>query len=244
MTPPRKLDYDDVAGAYAQHRRPDLHLVEELRAGGNISVASRVLEVGCGSGNYSAELERATGAACWGVDPSRAMLAAARQRSRECRFFLGSAESLPFAADEFDFAFSVDVVHHVADRTAYFNECRRVLRNGAWLCTATDDESSIRDRLHSQYFPDTVEVEIERYSSLASLSSAMTAAGFVETTESRLEQPYDVTDSRPYRDKAFSSLHLIPEPAFRRGLEQLERDLRAGSVRGIARHVLLWGRKA
>jgi len=58
-----------------------------------------------------------------------------------------------------------------------------------------------------------------------------------------VEEPFEIADARPYRDKAFSSLHLIPEEAWRAGLERLEQALARGPIRGASRYACLWGRK-
>jgi hypothetical protein len=71
----------------------------------------------------------------------------------------------------------------------------------------------------------------------------MEQAGFLELTEETVEFAYPLTDLGPFRAKAFSCLHLIPEVAYRRGLERLERDVQAGPISAVSRYLLLWGRK-
>ena len=83
-------------------------------------------------------------------------------------------------------------------------------------------------------------VELERYPPPARLHEALARAGFDEFREQRAEWRVVVDDIGPFRDKALSSLHLIPEDAFRRGLERLERDL---PLEAVDRKVLLWSRK-
>jgi hypothetical protein len=58
-----------------------------------------------------------------------------------------------------------------------------------------------------------------------------------------VEFPYLLTDIQAYHDKAFSSLHLIAEEAFERGIERLERDLGTGPIPCVSRYLLLWGTK-
>jgi hypothetical protein len=123
-------------------------------------------------------------------------------------------------------------------------ESFRVLRPGGTLCIGTEDGAIIRGRLHSHYFPETVAVEAVRYPPIALLREAMTDAGFTNPREQRLATPYEVFSSGPYRDKAFSSLHLISDDAHRRGVARLERDLEAGPISWTARHLLLWGTRA
>ena len=67
------------------------------------------------------------------------------------------------------------------------------------------------------------------------------AAGLLELAEHQVEFPFQLTDAQAYRDKAFSSLHLIREEAWRRGLERMEEDLRSGPLPCMSRHALIWG---
>lgn len=210
---------------------------------GRIEASSRVLEIGSGTGNYVRALNAATGASCWGVDPSAGMLDVARRRAAEVRFVQGAAEALPFAEAQFDFAFSVDVIHHVSDAAAYFVEAFRVLAPRRTLTTVTDDSETVRGRVHAHYFPEVIGVELARYPSLRSLRTAMRAAGFEDVRVSDPESAYQISDSAAYAERAFSSLHLIPEAAFVHGLRRLDADLQRGPIQAVTRRVLLSGVK-
>lgn len=238
------IDYDRAAAEYAQHRQVHPEVLRSLVVDSGLDGGSTMLEVGCGTGNYVLALEQQVGPACWGVDPSEGMLTQARARSGGVRFLPGRAERLDFLSGFFDLVFSVDVVHHVEDRRAFFGEAYRVLKNGGRLCTVTDSESIIRRRQPlAVYFPETVPVELERYPRIAQLRSLMEGAGFGALSEEMVEFPYELTELQPYRDKAFSSLHLISEEAFQRGIKRLEQDLRAGPIPCVSRYTLIWGRK-
>ena len=107
----------------------------------------------------------------------------------------------------------------------------------------TDDEDTIRSRLHATYFPEIVAVELARYPGPARIRAGLAAAGFEQVTEEKTESRLVVTDATPHRDRAFSSLHLIPEESFRRGLERLERDLARGPLEEISRKLVVRARK-
>lgn len=240
----RVIEYDHIALEYARHRQVHTEVLGGLVARGGISSGSRVLEVGCGTGNYIAAIQAATDCSCWAIDPSEEMLAAARSGSGSVAFRLGRAERLEFEPGSFDLVFSVDVIHHVDDHPGYFREVYRVLKLGGLVCTVTDSEWMIRHREPlAVYFPETVDVDLRRYPRIAALRAFMQEAGFGEIEEHIAELPYEIEDSRAYGARAFSALHLISQSGFEEGLRRMERDLEAGPISGVSRYVLLWGMK-
>jgi ubiquinone/menaquinone biosynthesis C-methylase UbiE len=238
------IEYDQIALEYARHRQVHPGVLDGLAARSGVRSGSRVLEVGCGTGNYIAAIQAATGCSCWAIDPSEEMLAAARGGSPGVTFQLGRAERLEFDSGSFDLVFSVDVIHHVDDHPAHFGEVYRVLKPRGLVCTVTDSEWMIRHREPlAVYFAETVDVDLRRYPRVAALCASMQEAGFHEVEEHTVELPYEVEDSQAYRDRAFSALHLISRNGFEDGLRRMERDLEAGPIVGVSRYVLLWGSK-
>ncbi len=116
------IDFNRMAREYAKHREVHPEVLKSLLANSGIGSSSKVLEVGCGTGNYIVALQEASGASCWGIDPSVEMLAQATKRRARIDLRLSSANRLDLPQDFFDLVFSVDVVHHVAGRLAYFQE--------------------------------------------------------------------------------------------------------------------------
>lgn len=238
------IDYDKISSEYARHRQVHPEVLRGLLSAGDVGPASKVLEVGCGTGNYILALESLAHCSCWGIDPSEQMLSRAREQSRKINFQLGKAESIDFPQDFFDLVFSVDVIHHMDNHLAYFQGAYRVLKAGGKACTVTDSEWIIRHRQPlAIYFPETVEVDLDRYPRITELRETMERVEFGEITENIVEFAHPLTDIQAYRDKAFSSLHLISEEAFQRGIERMERDLRAGPIQYVSRYLLLWGVK-
>jgi ubiquinone/menaquinone biosynthesis C-methylase UbiE len=242
MAQSQGVDYDRDAGEYAAHRRVHSGVFRELSGRAGMGCEFRVLEVGCGTGNYASALAGRFGLMAYGLDPSTGMLMHARAHLEPVNWLQGRAESPGFARGAFDLVFSVDVIHHIADKAAFYREVARLLRPGGWVCTVTDSAEIIRCReILSGYFPETVELELGRYPRITQLEAWMAAAGLADPKAVTVEAPYEVTSSQPFRDKAYSSLHLISEDAWQAGLARLERDLRLGPVRGIARYACLWG---
>jgi ubiquinone/menaquinone biosynthesis C-methylase UbiE len=237
------MDYNLLAEDYARHRAVHPLVLKGLAEEGSIKRESRVLEVGCGTGNYILALQDSTGCTAWGIDPSEGMLAKTG-RAGAVQFRQGLAEKLDFPEAIFDLVFSVDVIHHVSGRAAFIREAFRVLQPGGKLCTVTDSEWIIRNRRPlSVYFPETVEMELQRYPKIADLRSLMEGAGFGGLDEETVEFAYERTEIEGFRARAYSSLHLIPEEAFQRGLRRLEQDLRAGPIPCVSYYLMLWGKK-
>lgn len=238
------MDYDPLAESYAAHRRAHPALALRLVEVGGVGPLSRVLEIGCGTGNHVWAVAGAAGCRAWGVDPSRAMLAHARCNAPGVLWMVGVAEALPLPSARMDLAFMVDVLHHLRDPAQAFHEAHRVLRPGGAFCVATDSHAIIRGRRPlSVYFPETVPIELARYAPLDRVERWMRGAGFEETGCEEVATPFLLTDASMYRARAFSALRLIGEDAFRRGLARLEHDLRRGPVACEVRYVLLHSRR-
>jgi ubiquinone/menaquinone biosynthesis C-methylase UbiE len=238
------VDYDGIASDYARHRQVHPEVLRGLVSTSGVDCDSKVLEVGCGTGNYVRAVQRLVGCQCWGIDPSEGMLSKAGAQSGRVHLKLGRAENIDFLPDFFDLVFSVDVIHHVEDRSVYYREASRVLMDGGKLCTVTDSEWIIRHRQPlSVYFPETVEPELDRYPRILELRELMGQAGFSAMSEELVEFSYQLTDIRAYQDKVYSALHLIPADGFQRGIMRMEGDLRAGPIPCVSHYALLWGTK-
>src|SRR5579863_3769934 len=127
---------------YAQWRASGIGSITEhlqrrliLSLLGDVS-GRRILDVGCGDGDLALELRR-RGAIVTGIDTSADMIEAAKVRAaREnvnVEFQVGSAESIPFAAERFDAVVAVTILCFVADAPPVFREIARVLRPGGRL---------------------------------------------------------------------------------------------------------------
>ncbi len=95
-----------------------------------------MLEIGCGDGDLTVMLAK-RGATVTAIDLSSEMIEAARVRAAregaESDFHVGTARSLPFAAEQFDIVIAVAVLCFVSDATAIYKEIARVIRPGGRL---------------------------------------------------------------------------------------------------------------
>ncbi len=237
-------DYNDLAHDYAQHRRAEPIVVAALIAGGDVGPATRVLEVGCGTGNYIGAIAAQTGCSANGVDVSTEMLAFARRRCPGVALTECPAERLALPDGAQDFVYSVDAIHHFASTRAFFREAARVLAPGGRIASVTHSAALLRvGAVLSRYFPETIEANIARYPPPGQLRDEMASAGFAEIEESVVEFAV-VTDGSVYANKADSTLHLISDEAYERGMARLNDDLAKGPVEGIRRYLVITGTKS
>jgi len=88
--------------------------------------ARRVLDLGCGTGFFLAELEHQRPGAV-GLDISHEMLQVSEQYVPGARVITADAETLPFADRSFDTIFCKGCLHHTRDHIAFLENCRRAL---------------------------------------------------------------------------------------------------------------------
>ena len=86
------------------------------------------LELGCGKGLYTRELEK-SGATIAPIDISWDLLHAAKTSGSKSGYHVGDAHRMPFRDETFDAVVGVSVLHHL-EVDPVLGECRRVLKPG------------------------------------------------------------------------------------------------------------------
>lgn len=94
--------------------------------------AKRILDLGCGTGFFLAELEAGHPGSI-GLDISHEMLKVSGQYVPDARLVTGDAEKLPFAPGCFDVVFCKGSLHHTRDHVGFLRNCRQALREDGVL---------------------------------------------------------------------------------------------------------------
>ena len=115
-------------------------LNEVMLENSGIRSGSRVLDLGCGNGNTSLWLCRATGASVTGIDLSgvridnaNESLAQIPELAGKVDFHKASATDLPFEDGRFTHVWSQATIYHVPDKTTTLQEAYRVLEPGGTM---------------------------------------------------------------------------------------------------------------
>lgn len=151
--PEPSMDYqqsfwDDWNSAHREDSRTEISLrqarvvLEWLARDGRRDL--RILEVGCGSGWFSAELCRFGSVTATDLSPK--VLDRARARYPAVTFVVGDFGSTPFAEGEYDVVVSLEVLSHVADQPAFMAKIASLLRPGGRLMLATQNRPVLQNR--------------------------------------------------------------------------------------------------
>ena len=242
------IDYDQISQIYDDVRQADLDLIHAFLEQLQFDAASRVLDIGCGTGNYTGLLQKVTGAELFGVDPSQGMLDRARRKNPQITFRQAEAASLPFSNGFFDFIYMTDVIHHIPDVAALFAEVHRVLKPCGSICVVTQSHQQIAARPIAQFFPGTIAADQRRYPDLPIIIQAGQQAGLAHagTVLSGVGDAIELDQAylELVRKKGYSMLHLISEQEYALGVTKLESRLQAGPFKAkSAGESLVWFKK-
>ena len=201
-TPGPSIVFDRAAGYYDATRGfpPGVEgRVAELfaRAGG-LGAASRVLEIGVGTGRIAVPLAAHTGRYT-GVDLSVPMLAQLRGKrgTLPIAAIRGDVSQLPFPAGRFDAVVGVHVFHLIPAWREALSEAARVLAPGGLLLHGGDDQSRgpvwqrWRDRVEERGVAPNVGVPRARIPSFPE-EEGWTPAGVHELSFTRRTRPREI----------------------------------------------------
>jgi len=220
---PARTAYDDELGDhFARHAdtspynaytdRPAM-----LALAGDVD-GQRILDVGCGAGQYAAEL-LSRGAKVVGIDGSATLLDHARRRLGDrAELHRHDAEDpLDFIDDaSFDGVVCALMLHHVANRRQLLGELRRVLRPGGWLLVSTTHPTADWRHFGGSYFADNwvdlplaggqMSIHYQRMT-LETFLGELLDAGF---SLERLVEPRPVPSLRDVDEAAYHKLRQSP----------------------------------
>ena len=187
-----------------------------------------ILDLGCGTGRFTAPLASRFSARVIGLDRAAKMLAVATQTLGDSGAVLvrGAAEALPFSRGSFDVVFLSMILHHIRSSPTALAEVWRVIKPGGKLLIRTTSIETMSSYLWASFFPEGARVEATRTLSRAAIRHLLCAQGFILDSEQVVVQLF-ARDLRDYCERiaqrALSSLQAIPDSAFRAGMHALRR---------------------
>src|SRR5688572_5459368 len=228
----KPVDYDGVAAAY-DRRYENRHYDGTralLRRFIGPAAGSTIVEVGCGTGHWLAELEGSADVIV-GVDLSWNMLERARTAAPSALLIRGDAGLLPLATACADRIYCVNALHHLRDPAGFLRECRRVLApDGAFLTIGLDPHAGTDDWWVYDYFPSALQLDRIRYPSRQRIREMLNAAGFDGVTTEVAELltgavSFEAARARGSIDRrATSRLMVISDAEYEAGVARLSEE--------------------
>jgi SAM-dependent methyltransferase len=157
-----------------------------------------------------------------GADPSAAdrMRREGRAAHREAR----ATDRCPLGSDSCDLVFISMVYHHLLPGPA-LGEIRRILRPGAHVMIRNPTRDSLDGFTYLRFFPEALAIDRTRMPSRDELVRACAAAGLAIRAHKIVRHLFAESHADYYRKvslRGLSSLRLISDEAFDRGLRDLE----------------------
>ncbi|MGH7780787.1 MAG: class I SAM-dependent methyltransferase [Candidatus Binataceae bacterium] len=186
-----------------------------------------ILDLGCGTGRFSAALANHFDARVIAIDPSEKMLAEARKKaSARVRFEQASGEELPLPDASVDLVFMSMVFHHFEHPNRAVKECRRVLRPNGTVCLRGGTAERSGAYAYVPFFARTREILNGTLQSQGFIESIFATAGFQLVAHELI--PSQAADNwNAYVEKlahrADSILIQLSDHEFEQGLAALRR---------------------
>jgi len=245
------VDYDEISKIYDDVREGDFVLINHFLQELPIDDDLKILDIGCGTGNYTDLFQRVTRARhyqVYGIEPAEGMIGKARPKNRHIVFQKAAAEDIPFEGNFFDFVFMTDVIHHISDIRKMFAETSRILKPQGKVCIVTQSHQQLEKRPIAQFFPGTVSVDQKRFPAIGDIIAAAQSERLTYLKQDVLFAGDAIELDTDYLDlvrkKGYSMLRLLTEQEYATGLIKLENALQNGSVQAKrAGETLVWFRK-
>ena len=232
------IDYDEVSRIYDTSRVANTETVEKLIELLHIGSDSVVLDMGCGTGNYTAALQRVARRVI-GIDSSIGMIEQAQAKFPELPLICGDVTTLPFRSGTFDAAFAIQVLHHVKEKELFLTETHRVLKKGACLAIDSCSHRQMCTFWDYHYFPKGLEVDLARIPDAEEIASLLEGTGFsnvgIEISYTNISAEHEKPDrylDKDYRD-GMSTFCLLSDEDIQLGCQKLREDIASGAIERI-----------
>ncbi|MFW9988551.1 MAG: class I SAM-dependent methyltransferase [Candidatus Odinarchaeota archaeon] len=234
----REIKYDKFSQIYDLSRGINTKTVDALIKLTHINSNSLVLDMGCGTGNYTAALNHFTKNII-GIDLSLAMINKAVSKFPNLKFINGNIINLPFRSNLFNGLYAIQVIHHIEDKFVFLKEVYRILRKKGYIAIHTCSHNQINTYWYTYYFPEGLKLELKRFLDIKKLTSLLKKIGFSNIGVKVCYDDSVILNQKPekYLDKDFrngdSMFALLTENQIEAGCKKLKEDIKSGVINKV-----------
>jgi len=241
-----EVKYDEIGTDYNVTRKADKYLTEKLLHHLRPIKSGKYLDIGCGTGNYTNELQK-KGFAFIGVDPSIEMLKKAKLKNNKIEWRIGSAENIGLPENVVDGIIGSLTLNHWTNLKSGFSALNKVLKPNGRIVIFTSTPKQMKGYWLNHYFPQMLSDSIIQMPSLENVKAAMkdSKIEFLETDKYSI-QP-DLQDQFLYCGKQNPELYfdaqirsgissfasLANRAEVEQGLLELRNDIDSGKINDI-----------
>lgn len=238
--------YDRIGVGYDSTRSADNHILECLSNLMGPAKKGLYLDVGCGTGNYTAGLY-AKGYSIKGLDPSKEMIAMARKKYPMITWLIGKAGSPDMPPQSIQGIFATLTLHHWPYLDQAFRALGTILAPTGRIVIFTSTPQQMSGYWLNHYFPDMMQSSMEQMPSMAQIQKALSNTPLELKGISDYTIGPDLMDFFLYCGKQRPERYLNPRirrgissfadlahsSEVERGLENLIKDISSGQINDI-----------
>jgi SAM-dependent methyltransferase len=218
------INFNEFADRYDNLREADNGLIRFLIKKCNIERNAKILDFGCGTGNYIKGFQNFGFTNIFGLDTSEKMKEIASAKTGTIIY--GDTSDIN---DVFKVIFIIDVIHLIPNISSLAKNLFYKCVDNAVIAIVTQSHDQIRNRRYRDFFPTAIERDLERYHEIDDLIGAFEKVGFSlrkrEDYKKNTIRKLDLAFLNSVKNKCFSMFELIDDSEFNKGIKKFEEAL-------------------
>lgn len=243
------MNYKQLAAQFASTHTVNYHIFFEIITFFSPNSKIKVLDFGCGSGNYIAAMRTYTNYNIYGVEPCEEMIAYAQKQNPNITIKPGNHASIPYPDNFFEYVYMTNVVHQIPDISLMYKEIYRVLKPNGMLCICTENRCQLLSKYWIKYFPSIIIKDLQRFPSISKLKKSAKKQNLTTVKVSSVNERKWCHITKflllQVLKRSMSVLNLISDKEYEVGTEKILRAYKTRKVHFSNRgYTFLWLRKS
>ncbi len=189
----------------------------------------KILDFGCGTGNYLKFFSKFNQFELFGIDPSEDMLEIARAKCNDINIQKGDHANIPFEDNTFDIVYMIDVIQHINNNHMLFSQIHKILKNNGILFVLTISHDQLNKRPWNKFFKEAFNVQCSRFPHINNLIQIAQSNKLYHENTIIIEEQRTEFIPRSFlniaKNKEYSFFYLISEEDYRNGISLLQKAI-------------------